>query len=202
MKVSVGNDVYNLNKYDKKQLIDVTEFKSSPDIGSDLLPKSRIENLQINNGAKVGNFLNSTVTSSQTGLSGAESIPPIGSAFMYIGTGSNNLCHEKVFNIWERTDFIQSTSIRFHFEKFSSLTNDSLKSMGRFRIQLSLEDSTCSTCYNIPKNDRYSYSSTQWTELNLNFTVENYGTKLISDQIGTPQANIFFSNITITHSVY
>ena len=44
--------------------------------------------------------------------------------------------------------------------------------MGRFRIQLLLEDHTWSTRYNIPKNDRYSDSSTQWTKLSLNFTVE------------------------------
>ena len=47
--------------------------------------------------------------------------------------------------------------------------------MGRFRIQLLLEDNTWSTRYNIPKKDQYSDSSTQWTKLSLNYTIENYG---------------------------
>ena len=69
-----------------------------------------------------------------------------------------------------------------------------------FKIIL-LEDNTWSTRYNVPKNDRYSDSSTQWTKLSLNFTVENYGIKLIYDQIDTPHADMCFSNISITHSV-
>ena len=73
--------------------------------------------------------------------------------------------------------------------------------MGRFRIQLLLEDNTWSTRYYIPKNDQFSDSSTQWTLVNLNFTVENYGIKLIYDQRDTVHADMFFSNITKTHSV-
>ena len=82
------------------------------------------------------------------------------------------------------------------------MTNNSKKSMGRFRIQLLLEDNTWSTRYNIPKNYRYSNSSTQWTLVNINFSVENYGVKLIYDQTDTPHADMCFSNITKTHSVY
>ena len=74
--------------------------------------------------------------------------------------------------------------------------------MGRFRIHLLLEDNTWSTRYNTPKNDQYSNSSTQWTLVTMNFTVENYGVRIIYDQIDTPLADMCFSNITITHSVY
>ena len=74
--------------------------------------------------------------------------------------------------------------------------------MGRFRIQLLLENNTWSTRYNIPINDRYIDSSIQWTKLSLNFTQQNYGIKLICDEIDTPHADMCFSNITITHSVY
>ena len=74
--------------------------------------------------------------------------------------------------------------------------------MGRFRIQLLLEDSTWSTRYNIPKNGRYSDTSTEWTLVNLNFTQEIYGIKLIYDQIDTPHADMCFSDITITYPVY
>ena len=74
--------------------------------------------------------------------------------------------------------------------------------MGRFRIELLLEDNTWSTQYTIAKNDRYSDSSIQWTLVNINFTVENYGVKLIYDQIDTPHAVMCFSNTMITHSVF
>ena len=74
--------------------------------------------------------------------------------------------------------------------------------MGRCRIQLLLADNTWSTRYNIPKDDQYSDLSTDWTLLSLNFTVENYGIKLIYGEISSPHANMCFSNITITHSVH
>ena len=120
---------------------------------------------------------------------------------MYIETSSNNHGRERVFVSFERTDIIQISNITFYYNRYSISTNDSLKSMGRFRIQLLLEYNTWSTWYNIPKNDQYSNSSTQWTKLSLNFTEENYGIKLIYDQIDTPHADMCFSNITIIISI-
>ena len=38
LKAPIGNDIYNLTKYDKTQIIDTTEIKY-PNIGSDLLQK-------------------------------------------------------------------------------------------------------------------------------------------------------------------
>ena len=73
--------------------------------------------------------------------------------------------------------------------------------MGRFRIQLLSEDNTWSTQYPIAKNTHYSDNSTEWTFLNLDFTVGKYGKKLIYAQIDT-HADMCFSNITKTHSVY
>ena len=201
LKVSVGNDTYNLTKYNKIQIIDTTEIKY-PNIGSDLLQKWNIKCNNKNNVSKVGDFIKSTKTNSPTDHSGASSLPPIGNSFMHIETSSNNHGHERVFVSWERTDIIQISNITFYYNRFSFLTNESKKSMGRFRIQLLLEDNTWSTQYNVPKNDRYSDSSTQWTLVNFNFTIENYGIKLIYDQIVTPHADMCFSNITITHSVY
>ena len=43
--------------------------------------------------------------------------------------------------------------------------------MGRFRIELLLEDDTRSNRYNIHKNDRWSDTSTDWTLVSLNFNV-------------------------------
>ena len=74
--------------------------------------------------------------------------------------------------------------------------------MGRFPIQLLLEDNSWSTRYNIFKNDRYSDSSTDWTELSLIFTVQNYGIKLIYDEIDSAHADMCFSNVIITYSLY
>ena len=199
LKVSVGSNIYNLTKYDKIQLTDTTIMKH-PNSGGFLLQNWNIKCNDKNNNGKIQNFVKSTRTSS-TSYSGATSLPPIGSSFMYIETSSNN--HgENVFVSWERTDIIQITNITFHFNRFSILTNDSLKSTGTFRIQLLLEDNTWSTRYYIPENDRYIDTSTEWTLVILNFTVENYGIKLIYDEIDTPHADMCFSNITITHSVY
>ena len=120
---------------------------------------------------------------------------------MYIETNSNNHGNN-LFVSFERIDVIQISNLTFYYNRFSILTKDSLKSMGRFRIQLLIEDNTWSTRYNIPKNDRYSDSSTQWTKLSLNVTEENYGNKLIFDEIDSAHSDMCFSNIMITHSVY
>ena len=200
LKVSVNNDTFNLAKYNKIQLTDTTGMKAGNN-GGYLLPYWKILCIDKNNSAKITNFIKSTKTSFPTGDSGATSVPPIGIAFMYIETTSN-IIGNNVFVSFERTDIIQITNITFYYIRFSILTNDSKKSMGRFRIQLLLEDISWSTRYNIPKNDRYSVTSTDWTLVTLNFTVENYGIKLIYDQKDTPHADMCFSNITITHSVY
>ena len=146
------------------------------------------------------NFMKSTKTNSRTGDSGATSLPPISDSFMYTKTSSNNR-GKNVFVSFERTDFIQITNLTFYCNRFSILTNDSLKSMGRFRIHFLLADNTCFTRYNLPKSDRYSDSSTQSTKLSSNFTVENYVFKLIYNELGSAHADIRFSNI-LTHSVY
>ena len=149
---------------------------------------------------KYKTYIYSTKTNSPTGYSGATSLPPIRNIFMYIETSSNT--HGKnVFVSFERTEIIQISNITFSYNRFSILANDWLKSMGRFRIQLLLEDNTWSTRCNIPKNDRYSDSSTDWTKLILNFTVENYGNKLIYDEIDTAHADMCYSNILITRPV-
>ena len=74
--------------------------------------------------------------------------------------------------------------------------------MGRFRIQLLLDDNTWTTQYTIEKNTLFNETDSDWTLLNLDFTEEKYGIKLIYDQINSAHADMCFSNITITHSVY
>ena len=200
LKVSVGNDTYNLTKYNKISITDITEIKF-PNSGNALLRKWKIYCNNKNNQSRINDFIKSTKTNSPTGFSGAMTLPPIGNSFMYIETSSNN--HgANVFVSWERTDIIQISNISFYFNRFSILTNNNLKNMGRFRIRLLLDDNTWSTQYTIDKNTQYSDSESEWKLLNLDFTVENYGIKLILDQIDTAHSDMCFSNVTITYSVY
>ena len=74
--------------------------------------------------------------------------------------------------------------------------------MGRFRIQLKLHDNTWITQYTRGKNIQFNDNSSDWTLLNLDFRQENHGIKILYDQIDTSHADMCFSNITITHSVY
>ena len=119
---------------------------------------------------------------------------------MYIETTSNNHGNN-VYVSFERTDNIQITNITFYYNRYS-ISDINLRAMGILRIELLIEKNTWATQYTINKNDRYSNNSTDWTLLNLNFAVENYGIKLTYDQIDTAHADMCFSNITITHSVY
>ena len=117
-------------------------------------------------------------------------MPPIGSAFVYIETSSNNI-GENVFVTFERTDFIQISNITLYYNRFSSSASN-LRAMGRYRVQLFLEENTWSTNYTLPKNDRYSDTSTDWTILNLDFTLEKYGVRLIYE-IDSAHADMCFS---------
>ena len=199
LKVSVGNDIYHLTKYNKYYLTDTTSM-ISPNSGLYLLQKWSIECKDRNNNGKVNNFIKSTKSSSPTGMSGAEGLRPIGNAFMYIeSSGNNNGKHTYVRLI--RTDIIQISNISFYYNRFSS-SDESLRSMGRFRIQILLDDNTWENKYTIEKNSQFSDSSTEWKLLNLDITGENYGIRLIYDRIDSAHADMCFSDITITHSVY
>ena len=81
---------------------------------------------------------------------------------MYIETSSNNRGSNVVVR-FEQTGIIQITNITFYSNRFSILNNDSLKSIGRFKIKLLLEDKSWSMRYNTPKNDRYSDISSERT---------------------------------------
>ena len=115
-----------------------------PNTGGYLLQNWIIKCNDENNNGKIQNFIESTKTNSPTGYSGATILPPIGNSFMNINTSSNNHGNN-VFVSFERTDIIQISNITSCYDRFSILTNDSLKSMGHFRIQLLLEDNTWST---------------------------------------------------------
>ena len=87
------------------------------------LPLWRIVCNDRNKNGKQNNFIKSTKTSSPTGDSGATSLPPIGTAFMYIETSGNNNNQNNngsnVFVTFQRTDIIQITNISFYYNRFS-----------------------------------------------------------------------------------
>ena len=151
LKVSVGNDTYNLTKYDKIQLTDITVMKAGNG-GGYLLQNWNIRCNDKNNNGKILNFIKSTKTNSPTGGSGATSLPPIGTAFMYIETSGGNYGSDNIFCSIERTDLIQISNITFYYNRFS-ISDDNLRSMGRFRVQLLLKDNIWTTQYTINKND-------------------------------------------------
>ena len=111
LKVSVGDDIYNLTKYSKIQLTDITVMKAG-NTGSYLLPYWKNICNDKNNTGNIQNFITSTKSNSPTGNSGATSLPPIGDSFMYTETSSNNNGNN-VFASFERTDIIQITTITF-----------------------------------------------------------------------------------------
>ena len=110
---------------------------------------------------KIQVYSKTTKRTSVTRKSGAFSLLPIGDNFMYIQTSSTSSIDESVFCRFERTDDVQINNITFYHNRFSVSTNDSIKSLGSFKIQLLFRDKTRSTCCNLAKNDRYRNSSAQ-----------------------------------------
>ena len=104
LKVSVGNDINNLTKYNEIHLTDITTMKAG-NTGGFLLPYWKIICNDKNNNAKIQNFIKSTKTNSPTGDSGATSLLPVGNAFIYMETSSGNHGYN-VFCSFERTDII------------------------------------------------------------------------------------------------
>ena len=132
LKVSVGNDSYNLTKYDRIQLTDITVMKTG-NTGQYLLQNWKITCNDRNNNGKISNVVKSTKTNSPTGSSGATSVPPIGNGFMYIETSSNNN-GDNVFCSFGRIDNIQITIITFYYKRLSS-SDVNLRSMGRLEFK-------------------------------------------------------------------
>ena len=141
MEVSGGNNVCNLTKHDKIQITGATLIKSV-NSGKDYLQNWVVKCADKNNDGKISCFIRSTKTSSPTSSSGSTISPPIDNSFMSIETSSGNSGSDNVFCSFERTDFIQITNITFNYNRFSFLTNDSLKLTGRFRTLFLLADNT------------------------------------------------------------
>ena len=199
LKVSVGSDSYHLTEYEKNYKTDLTEMRA-PNSGLYLLQKWRIVCKDKNNNAKINNFIKSTKTQSPTDDSGATGLPPIGSSFMYLESSEKNNGDNTYVRLIG-TDIIQITNISFYYNRFS-ISDEILRAMPRFKIQILLENGNWENQFTIEKNSEFSNSSTEWSHLNLDFTQENYGIRLIFDRISSAHADMSFSNISITHTLF
>ena len=198
LKVSVGNNIYHLSKYNKYYLTDITRM-IAPNSALDLMQRWIIECNDKNNNGKITNFIKSTKTSSPTDISGAENLPPIGNSFMYIETSGNN--NSEAWVKLKRTDIIQISNNSFYYNRFSS-SDSNFRWMGRLSISILLDDDTWINKYVIQENTHYSNTPSEWALLSLDITEENYGIQIIYDRIRSAHADMCFSDITITHSVY
>ena len=81
LKISVGNDTYNLTKYGKIQLTDITTMKPG-NTGGYLLPYWKTVCNDKNDNGEISSFIEAAKSNSPTGDSGASLLPPIGNAFM------------------------------------------------------------------------------------------------------------------------
>ena len=114
LQVRQGKTAYNLQIYNKTQLIDTTEI-IYPNTSHDLLYKWAIMCNNIHGEGKPQDFLKSTKTKSPTGDSGPESIAPIGTAFMFTESSSNNhnTTNDDVWVSFKKTDIINISNITF-----------------------------------------------------------------------------------------
>ena len=71
--VSVGNNVYNLSKHDRIQIIDTT-FIKYPNIGGYIIQRWNLKYNDKDINGKIQNFIKSSKTSSPTDHSGAPSL--------------------------------------------------------------------------------------------------------------------------------
>ena len=136
LQVHINNTAYNLQIYNKTQIIDTTKL-IFPNTGTDLLQDWKfIRNNRLDEGTP-SDFLKSTKTNSPTSQAGATSLPPIGTCFMYIETSANNRNsnNDNVFVSFERTDIIHISNITFYYNRFSTSIADK-KNMGKLEIQL------------------------------------------------------------------
>ena len=134
LKVSVGSNIYNPTKDDEIQLTDTTIMKH-PNSGGKFLQNWNIKcNDEINNG-KIQNLKKKTRTKSPTGDSGASSYL-LSVLLSYIQKQALVIMEIMFFFFsFGRIDIIQLTNIPFFYNRFSFLTKNKLKAVGRFRNQ-------------------------------------------------------------------
>ena len=166
-----------------------------------LLQKWILNCLNKSYNSKINTFLKSRTNSFPTAESGASTLPPTSWSFMYVETSAKSHGANHFMVSWERIDIIHKSNKYFYYNRFWTYYSN-LRGMGRFKIQLLLDDNSWSTIYKKPKNNEFSNGSTVWHLFDMDITQENYGIKFIYDQIPTVHSDRCFSNVILTHSVY
>ena len=119
---------------------------------------------------------------------------------MYLES-SGNINGDNTYVKLIRTDIIQITNITFYYNRFL-ISDENLRAMPRFRIQILLENGNWENKFTIEKDSHFSNLSTEWSHLSLDFTQENYGIRLIFDGISSALADMSLSIISITHTLF
>ena len=202
LQVHVQNVPYNLQIYNKTQIIDTTKL-IYPNSGNDLLQNWKIIcNIRHGEG-KPDDFIKSTKTKSPTGQSGATSLPSKGNCFMYIETSGSNYgrSSDDVFVSFERTDIVHMSNITFYHNRFSTSIPDK-KNMGRIDIQL-LRNGVWKTEFAIEKDTNFSVDESSWTLLNMDIISQpNYVIKIVYSGMNSAHADMDFSDNNITHTIF
>ena len=89
LKASVGNDIYNITKYNKINITHTAEIRN-PNTGQMLLQKWIMKCLNKSYIAKTNTFLKSTTNISPTAENWASSLSPIGWVFMNVEMSGSN----------------------------------------------------------------------------------------------------------------
>ena len=202
LQVHVHITSYNLQIYNKTQIIDTTEMIFL-NTGNDLLQNWKIIYNNRNGEGKPSDFIKSTKSNSPTGNSGATSLPPIGNCFMYIETSGVNhdTSGHNVFVSFERTDIIHISNITFYHNRFST-SDPTKRSMGKLDIQL-LRNGVWEPEFTIQRDTNFSVLSTDWTLLNMNIVSQpTYGIKIVYSGINNAHADMCFSDIFINHTIF
>ena len=92
-----------------------------------------------------------------------------------------------------------NSNTSFYHNRFST---ESVKAMGRFRNHIILSYNTWFTRYYLPKNDRYSSPSTQWTLVCSKNETKIFSMEIIDDEVDTAVADVHLDILTITHCVF
>ena len=198
----INNTAYNLQIYNKTQIIDTTKL-IFPNTGTDLLRNWKIICKNRFGEGVPSDFIKSTKTNSPTSSLGATFLPPIGTHFMYIETSANNhnTANDNVLVSLERTDIILISNKKFYYNRYSISAADK-RNMGKLEIQI-LRNSVWQTEYTMDKETNFSTLSTDWSLVNMNIVSQpNYGIKIVYSGINSAHADMCFSDINITHSIF
>ena len=137
LKVFFGNDAYNLAKNKKNYQYNIYQNTLIEDMNFSSLGLLNVMIEKIMDKFRILFYQHRFLRHRRYFYS------PIGSVFCYVETSGAHYGNSSVFLFFERSDLFQISKISV-YNRFSS-SNPNLRTMGRFRIHLLLEDNVRST---------------------------------------------------------